>query len=79
MRRIKTILIKRTAIKMLNENSELFTNEFGHNKAAVDSLADVPSKKMRNIISGYISRLMRQKEKTAAENKHAISPAEISA
>ena len=79
MGRIRTMLIKRTGQNMVKENPGLFSSEFGHNKKAVDSLADVPSKKMRNIISGYISRLMRQKEKTAAENKHAISPAEISA
>ncbi len=62
MGRIKTKLIKRTSNKLVNENYEKFNEDFDHNKKAIFDLADVPSKKMRNVMSGYITRLVKQKK-----------------
>ena len=57
MGRIKSKLIKRTATK-LKENIDL-TPSFEENKLALKGLTS--SKKLRNKIAGYISRLARRK------------------
>ncbi len=62
MGRIKTKLIKRVTLKLFKEHRDEFKPEFEENKEIVSKLADVPSKKIRNIIAGYITRLVRRKE-----------------
>tara|TARA_Y100000310_G_scaffold339680_1_gene433105 strand:- start:37 stop:234 length:198 start_codon:yes stop_codon:yes gene_type:complete len=57
MGRIKSTLIKRTAEKLMEEQS--FTSNFEENKKI---LADtMPSKRTRNILAGYITRLQKAK------------------
>ena len=63
MGRIKTTLIKRTANKLFNENKNLFKSDFEENKKIVETLIEVQSKKIRNIIAGYLTRLARQSNK----------------
>lgn len=65
MGRIKTTLIKRTANTLIKKHPERFTENFDENKKAVDEVAEVQSKKLRNVIAGYITRLTR-KQKLAA-------------
>ena len=62
MGRIKTTLIKRTAKKLLAEHKELFKGNFEHDKKAVAGLIEAPSKKMRNVIAGYVTRLVKNSE-----------------
>ena len=62
MGRIKTTLVKRAAIKLFNSNKEKFGEDFSKNKLVVDQLAEVPSKKLRNTVAGYVTRLVKQKE-----------------
>ncbi len=61
MGRIKTLLAKRVASKLVKEHSQEFTPEFDKNKALVDKYTTVTSAKMRNIIAGYTARLVKQK------------------
>jgi len=61
MGRIKTTLIKRLTLKLYNEHRDNFKEDYGHNKKAVEELTDVESKKIRNIVAGYLTRLVRQK------------------
>ncbi len=56
MGRIKSTLIKRTAEKLMQEQE--FTSEFEKNKKILGD--SMPSKRMRNIIAGYITRLKRK-------------------
>ena len=44
-----------------------FDEEFEKNKKILGS--EMPSKKMRNKMAGYLSRFMKQKKKEAAELK----------
>lgn len=68
MGRIKTRLIKRTALTLYNSNKEIFKPNFEENKKIVPTLADIKSKKLKNIIAGYLTRLVRQnKQKTFIE------------
>jgi small subunit ribosomal protein S17e len=62
MGRIKTTLIKRNVNKLIKNYSDRFTTDFEENKKQVIELADIPSKKIRNIIAGYVTRLMKNKK-----------------
>ena len=59
MGRIKTQLIKRVTFDLLEAHREQFSSNFDENKQKVSELADIPSKKIRNIIAGYITRLVK--------------------
>ena len=62
MGRIKTQFIKITSTDLMTKHSDKFTIDFEHNKIAVSLLTDVQSKKVRNVIAGYLSRLVRNKK-----------------
>ena len=62
MGRIKTQLIKRISNKLIKEHRNEFKEDFKENKDIVSKLALIPSKKIRNIIAGYVTRLMQTQE-----------------
>lgn len=62
MGRIKTMLIKRVTNELVSDHSEEFKQSFEENKEVVTRFADVPSKKLRNVIAGYATRLVKTKE-----------------
>jgi len=59
MGRIKTQLIKRTTQKFMAEHKDKIKEDFEENKKLVAKNTDVTSKKLRNIIAGYLTRLKR--------------------
>ena len=61
MGRIKTALIKRVTHDLMDSYGDKFTDDFGKNKVLVEQYANVPSSKMRNVIAGYITRLVRSR------------------
>lgn len=65
MGRIKSLLVKRTAKKLLVEEEACFTNSFEHNKKALKDT--MPSKSIKNKIAGYMARLVKMKEMKKAE------------
>jgi small subunit ribosomal protein S17e len=60
--RIKTKLIKRVTLKLFSQHKDEFKPDFEENKKIVARFADIPSKKIRNIIAGYLTRLVKQKQ-----------------
>ena len=60
MGKIKTKLIKRTSEKLLEEDID-FSEDFEKNKKVLNGVS--PSKKVRNQIAGYITRLKKQRAK----------------
>ena len=50
MGRIKTSLIKRVTNKLVANHREDFKEDYEENKKLVEKYADIPSKKLRNII-----------------------------
>lgn len=60
MGRIKTQLIKRTTEDIVSKYSEAFTTDFNENKKVLDSKLNISSKKMRNVIAGYVTRLKKK-------------------
>ena len=62
MGRIKTQLVKRASMQLFKNNREELKTDFEGNKEVVSSLISVQSKKLRNIIAGYLTRLMKTKQ-----------------
>ena len=60
MGRIKTQLVKRVSHELIEGKEEKFTKDFDENKKIINSMADVPSKKIRNIVAGYVTRLIKK-------------------
>ena len=59
MGKIKSRLVKRTANALI-EKGIGFTEEFNRNKKVLGST--MPSKKLRNQMAGYLSRLKKSKQ-----------------
>lgn len=60
MGRIKTTFIKRKTKELLKMHGSKFTADFDQNKKLTDSYAVLTSKKLRNVIAGYMTRLKRK-------------------
>lgn len=57
MGKVRTETVKRAARELIERFPEKFTNEYEANKAAVNQVMKAPSKKLRNRIAGYVTRL----------------------
>ena len=62
MGRIKTTLTKRTTKELMEMYGDQFTDDFDANKLIVNKFLDATSKKLRNIIAGYITRLVKKQK-----------------
>ena len=62
MGRIKTVLIKRITRKLVKEHRQDFKTDFEANKQLVGKYASIPSNKLRNIIAGYVTRMIKSKQ-----------------
>lgn len=62
MGRIKTQLIKRNSKSIFDAHQDQFTTDFDQNKKILDTHRDITSKKLRNVIAGYITRLAKQQD-----------------
>ncbi|MEW6063372.1 MAG: 30S ribosomal protein S17e [Nanoarchaeota archaeon] len=62
MGRIKTKAIKRTTKKLLSTYPDKFKADFEHNKKMVSEVMEIPSKKLRNTVAGYLVRLVKSKK-----------------
>ncbi len=75
MGRIKTALIKRVTFKLLEKHKDKFTMDFTKNKEILQEVTVAKSKKLKNIIAGYVTRQMKNKdkEKPRAKTKEDLS------
>jgi len=64
---VRSEKVKRVARELFKRRPEKFTADFGKNKELVDSMVNISSKKLRNMIVGYVTRLATatHSEKTA--------------
>lgn len=62
MGRIKTIFIKRVGRELYEANSDKFGEDYSKNKEIVKEMADFESKKLLNIVAGYVTTLKKQKK-----------------
>ncbi len=63
MGRIKTQVIKRLTREVMDRYEDKLSDDFEKNKEAIISLTGLSSKKLRNIVAGYITRLVKVKKK----------------
>ena len=63
MGRIKSTFVKSSGQKIYQKAEAEFTENFDNNKEIVKKHADIPSKRLRNSIVGYITRLVKKQEK----------------
>ncbi len=62
MGRIKTSHVKRKTKELLKTRGELFSTDFNENKKITSQNTKIVSKKLRNIIAGYMSRLKKKEQ-----------------
>ncbi len=62
MGRIKTQQIKRVTKQLMREHGDEFKKDFNENKKLVGQFVEVKSKKLRNTIAGYATRLTKTRE-----------------
>ncbi len=64
MGRIKTISIKMLGNQLIREHSNKFTDDFEKNKEILAEIKDIKSKKIKNVLAGYITKEMKKISKT---------------
>ena len=60
MGRIKTTFIKRRTLELFKKHGDKFSADFTQNKLMTNRYVKTESKKLRNVIAGYMSRLKRK-------------------
>lgn len=65
MGKVRTETVKRAARELVERFPDKFSNEYEANKLAVNELLRSPSKKLRNLIAGYVTRLKVTEAKKA--------------
>ena len=70
MGKVRPASIKRVARLLLERYGDKFTVDYESNKKLVEELVEVPSKKIRNLLAGYVTSLvkMRIRESGAESN-----------
>ena len=63
MGRVRTTFVKTTSEKIYAKYKDKFDRSFDNNKKSVDEAAIINSKKLRNVIAGYITRMVEQHKK----------------
>ena len=57
MGRVRTEMVKKLARELLQADSQRFSTDYEENKKAVDQLVGSKTKRVRNKIAGYVTRL----------------------
>lgn len=65
MGRIKTTFVKRKTQELLKAHGDMFTADFIQNKQIAAKTTTIFSKKLRNTLAGYITRLKKKEQQTA--------------
>ena len=63
MGRIKTKLVKSFTHELFEKHREEFTDDYEKNKELVTKHASINSRKLTNIISGYVTKLVKLSKK----------------
>ena len=75
--KVRTDTVKRTSREVLRRFPERFTGDFESDKLAVNDLVSTQSKRLRNRIAGYVTRLkVVEAERAAATEVSAEAPEE---
>ncbi|NPB01282.1 MAG: 30S ribosomal protein S17e [Methanopyri archaeon] len=63
MGKVRPTYVKRPAREIVEKYEEYLTTDFEHNKKVVEIVAEPKTKRLRNLIAGYVTHLMALKEK----------------
>eukprot|EP01103_Thecamoeba_quadrilineata_P001580 TRINITY_DN11423_c0_g1_i1.p1 TRINITY_DN11423_c0_g1~~TRINITY_DN11423_c0_g1_i1.p1 ORF type:complete len:143 (+),score=34.53 TRINITY_DN11423_c0_g1_i1:21-449(+) len=63
MGRVRTKTIKKASRHIIEKHYPRLTTDFQTNKKMCDEIADIPTKRLRNKIAGFVTHLMRRIEK----------------
>ncbi len=58
MGKVRTVLVKRLSRELVDRYPDSFTTDFDQNKEVLDELLTNTTKRLRNRIAGYVTRLM---------------------
>lgn len=61
MGRIKTTFVKHIAKELYQKHADKFTTDFSKNKEVINQLIVIKSKKLKNVIAGYVTSLKKQR------------------
>jgi small subunit ribosomal protein S17e len=75
--KVRTDTVKRISRELLKRFPDRFTGDFESDKQVVNDLVTTPSKRLRNRIAGYITRLKIVEAERAAATEVAVEPAEV--
>ena len=62
MGRVKTKAVKRITEELVKDHYDEFVEDFDGNKEIVEKYAEISSKKLRNIVTGYVTRRVKAKD-----------------
>ena len=62
MGRIKTKIVKRLTQQLMAEHKDAFSDDYVKNKEIMRTYLDVNSRKLGNIIAGYITKLVKSEK-----------------
>jgi small subunit ribosomal protein S17e len=57
---IKTSFVKSVAHEIYEEHADKFTTDFSKNKEVIKQLVEIRSKRMMNMIVGYLTKLKKR-------------------
>ena len=78
MGKVRTETVKRISRELLRRFPDRFEGEFESDKQGVNELVTTPSKRLRNRIAGYITRLkVVEAERIAATQEASEAPEEL--
>jgi small subunit ribosomal protein S17e len=60
MGNIKTSFVKTVAHELYKEHADEFTNDFSKNKEIIKQIVEIKSKRMMNMIVGYLTKLKKR-------------------
>lgn len=66
MGKIKTALVKKTAMQLIKSYGDELSTDFNKNKEIIDKYIKV-SKKLRNVMAGYIVRIKKREKSINAK------------
>lgn len=77
MGRVRIEMVKKLAKELVGTRHDMFSTDFEANKKSVDQLADTKSKRVRNRVAGYVTRLqVIEKQKLSGDLGETPLPSE---
>jgi len=64
--------IKRLSTEILNEHQDKFGTDFSNNKQLLNEVSIIRSKRLKNKIAGYITKILQRKQKFENQKQELI-------